>query len=66
RQLASGECKLRFIPDREGPTEADLNRVASKLKSLLGASRQIATEVVDVLLPTHSGKFRLTAHLQSR
>jgi phenylacetate-CoA ligase len=61
RQLADGTCKLRFIPDVEIPTDAELNVVASKLKALLGGLRhRIQMTPVHLLPPTHSGKFRLT------
>lgn len=60
RQFSDGGCKLRFIPDGRGPTDAEINGVTSMLKSLLGMRGRIQAEAVQLLPPTQSGKFRLT------
>jgi hypothetical protein len=60
RQYENGGCVLRFVPDGTGPAEAELRRVTSRLETLLSSRAEIATEAIPVLLPRHSGKFRLT------
>ena len=60
RQNENGGCVLRFVPDAAGPAEAELRGATSHLKALLGSRTEIATEAMQVLLPTASGKFRLT------
>jgi hypothetical protein len=60
RQNENGGCVLRFVPDAAGPAEAKLRGATSQLKALLGSRTEIATEAMQVLLPTASGKFRLT------
>jgi phenylacetate-CoA ligase len=65
RQPADGSCTLRFVPDGRGPDAAELASVTAKLESLLQTSGEIKTECVSFLVPTHSGKFRLTAPLSS-
>ena len=60
RQNQNGGCSLRFVRDGAGPTEAELRRVTSRLENLLCSRAEIATEAMPVLLPTPSGKFRLT------
>ena len=60
RQDKNGGCVLRFVPDGAGPAEAELCRVTARLEAMLGSRAEIATEAMPVLLPTPSGKFRLT------
>ncbi len=60
RQNENGGCALRFVPDGAGPTETELRRVTSRLENLLASRSEIAAEAMPVLLPTPSGKFRLT------
>jgi phenylacetate-CoA ligase len=60
RQNKNGGCVLRYLPDGSGPAEAELRRVTSQLESLLCSREGIATEVMPVLVPEASGKFRLT------
>jgi phenylacetate-CoA ligase len=60
RQNQNGGCSLRFVRVGAGPTEAELRRVTSRLENLLCSRAEIATEAMPVLLPTPSGKFRLT------
>jgi phenylacetate-CoA ligase len=59
RQDEGGGCVLRFVPDGAGPAESELRRAASQLESLLDSGK-IRVEVMRVLLPEPSGKFRLT------
>jgi len=59
RQLQNGAPVLRFVPDKNGPSEADLRRAASRLEALLDLHAEIRTEPMTVLLPSPSGKFRL-------
>ncbi len=65
RQPADGSCALRFVPDGRGPDAGELAVLTKKLESLLQTSGEIKTECVSFLVPTHSGKFRLTAPLNS-
>ena len=60
RQNENGGCALRFVRDGAGPTETELRRVTSRLENLLCSRSEIATAAMPVLLPTPSGKFRLT------
>jgi phenylacetate-CoA ligase len=60
RQNENGGYVLRFVLDGAGPTEAELHRVTSRLETLLASRGEIATAAMPVLLPTPSGKFRLT------
>ena len=59
RQNETGECALRFVPDKIAPTENDLREVISRLETLLGFA--IKTEAMKTLVPASSGKFRLTS-----
>jgi phenylacetate-CoA ligase len=63
RQDENGECVLRFVPDGTGPTERELRRVTVRLEALLQLSAEIKTEVMPVLVPAASGKFRLTCRV---
>ena len=60
RQNDNGDCSLRFVLDGAGPTEEELNRVTSRLGARLALRNSIKTEAMPVLVPTASGKFRLT------
>jgi phenylacetate-CoA ligase len=60
RQEENGETILRFVPEDSGPSEKTLNRVLSQLSALLNPPRKIQAHAMDVLLPSPSGKFRLT------
>jgi phenylacetate-CoA ligase len=60
RQEENGNGVLRFVPDANPPTENDLRQIISRLESLLGFEAK--TELMKVLVPAASGKFRLTAH----
>jgi phenylacetate-CoA ligase len=61
RQDENGNCVLRFVPDGAGPGERELNRVCSQLAVLLDLRNEIKTGAMPVLVPTASGKFRLTS-----
>jgi len=60
RQDQAGNCILRYVPDGLGPTPETLHRVTSRLNALLNAPEEIKTLAMDTLLPSSSGKFRLT------
>jgi phenylacetate-CoA ligase len=60
RQDENGDCVLRFVPDGAGPGEGELKRVSARLGGLLALRQAIKTEVMPVLVPAASGKFRLT------
>ena len=61
RQDENGEGALRFVLDGAGPGEPELNRIRSRLDSLLALRRGIKIEAMPVLVPAASGKFRLTS-----
>jgi len=56
---------LRFVPDGNQPALNELRRVTSQLESLLQLSGELKTEAMPVLLPSASGKFRLTCRVES-
>jgi len=60
RQNENGDCHLQFIPDREPPSSETLNGVTAQLRDLLQLENSITTELVKMLPPLTSGKFRLT------
>jgi len=60
RQEESGEATLRFVPESSGPSEKMLADVTARLSALLNSRREIQAQAMDVLLPSPSGKFRLT------
>jgi phenylacetate-CoA ligase len=60
RQTESGECRLQFIADGNGPDAMELQRVITRLEDLLQPQNRILTEAVKMLPPLPSGKFRLT------
>jgi len=60
RQDENGDCVLRFVPDGAGPGEGELSCITSRLGSLLALRNEVKTEAMPVLVPTASGKFRLT------
>ncbi|HSY74305.1 MAG TPA: hypothetical protein VK810_02450 [Dongiaceae bacterium] len=61
RQNENSDCVLRFVPDGVGPVKEELRRVTLQLETLLKSSAEIKTEVMPVLVPAASGKFRLTS-----
>jgi hypothetical protein len=60
RQQPDAKCGLRFVPDVRGPETAALNLLTARLAELLQLPEKISAEPVPMLVPTHSGKFRLT------
>jgi phenylacetate-CoA ligase len=61
RQNRGGECALLFVPDGDGPAADDLRGVTARLGELLKIpAGEIKTEAMKTLLPSASGKFRLT------
>ena len=60
RQDETGQTILRFVPDNAGPTEKTLASVTSELSALLDSPHEIQAQAMDLLLPSPSGKFRLT------
>jgi phenylacetate-CoA ligase len=60
RQDQTGQAVLRFVPDNAGPTGKTLASVTSRLGALLNSRHEIPTQPMDLLLPSPSGKFRLT------
>jgi phenylacetate-CoA ligase len=63
RQKENGDCHLQFISDREMPTANELKSVTTKIENLLQLENSISTEVVKMLPPLTSGKFRLTQRI---
>jgi phenylacetate-CoA ligase len=61
RQDQQDNCHLRYIPDGGGPDVAGLKAVVTQLGELLRSSSRISLERAEMLPPTPSGKFRLTA-----
>jgi phenylacetate-CoA ligase len=61
RQAAVGASRLRFVPDGDGPDSGSLATLVARLSALLGLPGAMAVEPVDMVPPTASGKFRLTA-----
>jgi phenylacetate-CoA ligase len=60
RQNAAGDCRLQYVPDGDGPVAEELHRVTAQLEHLLQLSKRPAAELVTMLPPAPSGKFRLT------
>jgi phenylacetate-CoA ligase len=60
RQLPNGGGCLDYIPDRTSPRAEDLQKLTARLETLLDSPQPITTTATDALLPTPSGKFRLT------
>lgn len=60
RQMEGGACGLRYLPEDLSRSELDLGDVCCRIESLLGCGT-IEVERVDTIVPTQSGKFRLTS-----
>jgi phenylacetate-CoA ligase len=60
RQRADGGCQLRLIPDGHGPAAEELRDLLSRLGARLQTPGDISVELVPLLPPAPSGKFRLT------
>ncbi len=63
RQNEDGNCALRFIPDVVTPSEETLRQVTARLEALLQTPEKISVEAMPTLVPTASGKFRLTCRV---
>ena len=63
RQTEDGNCVLRFIPDVVAPSAETLRQVTARLESLLQTHGKISAEAMPTLVPTASGKFRLTCRV---
>jgi phenylacetate-coenzyme A ligase PaaK-like adenylate-forming protein len=63
RQAETGECLLRWIADGDGAVEVDLSTACRRIETLLGLTTSVAVELVDVIVPAQSGKFRLTCRM---
>jgi hypothetical protein len=61
RQERSKAWRLRFVPDGNGPTATEQTGLVSRLESLLQSPGGIEVEAMKFVLPTPSGKFRLTS-----
>jgi phenylacetate-CoA ligase len=59
RQSAD-ELHLLFLPDGLGPGELALKTITSRLQELFRNRCAIRVDAADLILPAHSGKFRLT------
>lgn len=62
RQEADGSARLDIIPENTQPSVSALGEVAAQIQNLLQLARPPVVKIVDSLLPTPSGKFRLTQH----
>lgn len=65
RQDETGSTTLRYIPDGAGPTEEILRHVTARFGALFKAAGEIRVEAMDTLLPSPSGKFRLTCPVRA-
>ena len=61
REVERGNWALRIVPANGGPAEATLRELTGRLQNLLESRGEIATQRLPTLLPTASGKFRLTS-----
>lgn len=59
-QSLNGTLRLRYLPDTVGPTTLELKDLADRINTLLQPPTPVEIEAVPLLLPAHSGKFRLT------
>lgn len=59
RQDQGGNCVLRYVPDG-APTQQRLTDLLSRLAFTLKHRGEMKPEAMDVLVPSSSGKFRLT------
>jgi len=60
REAGQETWVLRFVPANGGPDDATLKVLTARLQALLKSNSAIQTLSMPVLLPTASGKFRLT------
>jgi phenylacetate-coenzyme A ligase PaaK-like adenylate-forming protein len=64
RQDEHGVCALRYIPEDMNAPAPALDGLGSQLQALLGQREPIEVERVDTIVPSQSGKFRLTLPAQ--
>ena len=60
-QESGKACRLRFVPDGGGPAAEEQRGLVSRLETLLQSPGGIEVEAMELVLPTLSGKFRLTS-----
>lgn len=60
RQDERGVCALRYVPEMPASPEPELSPLVERLGALLGQSEPVTVERVDTIVPSQSGKFRLT------
>lgn len=60
RQNPTGNAELYYIRDQIAPTRETLNDITSRLGLLLKSRTEIKTQSMETLVPSASGKFRLT------
>ena len=60
RQDEQGVCALRYIPEDMNAPAPAMDGVCRRLQELLGQREPITVERVDTIVPSQSGKFRLT------
>jgi phenylacetate-CoA ligase len=60
RQMKNGDGHLQFIADGKVPGAEELKGVTARIENLLQSPNPTLTEVVKILPPQPSGKFRLT------
>jgi phenylacetate-coenzyme A ligase PaaK-like adenylate-forming protein len=63
RQVEGVGCTLRYIPDVRSPTAETLERITARLEKLLQTAGTIQAEAMTTLVPSASGKFRLTCQM---
>ncbi|MFN3410413.1 MAG: hypothetical protein ACK45B_15580 [Limisphaerales bacterium] len=63
RLAPDGTATFRYLPDGAGPDEASLAKALGEVGERLELRGRINAGAVDTLVPTASGKFRLTAPL---
>ena len=59
-QAVNGALRLRYLPEGTGPAAGELKGLLGRLNDLLQPGTPAEAEAVELLLPAHSGKFRLT------
>lgn len=64
RQTGRGQFALRFVPERTGPDGQTLDGITARLRDLLRSESALVTQSLPTLLPTASGKFRLTVRAE--
>lgn len=60
RQDENGALALRYVPEHPNSQVTGLRDACFKLRELFGQTEEIPVECVDTIVPSQSGKFRLT------